>query len=300
MAVPSEARGAGGGKGLARPARGGSPPTQIRVRMAPSPTGFVHLGSARTALFDYLFARRQAGVFVLRVEDTDEARNQPHFETAFYEGLHWLGLRWEEGPDVGGAYGPYRQSERMDLYREAAASLLKAGAAYRCYCTKEELDAEREAARAAGRPYKYSRRCLTNPPVGRDQFTVRFQVPAGDGQLPGAAGLECGDRAGDLYAGGAGRGLRHRARAALVGHVRLAEAGLAQRPLHPPAFSRGAGRAAGALSARAAAGPRAPRGARAPGTSPPAGRCSRAARVPLGRSSAARPAGRRPRQAARV
>ena len=180
MAVPSEARGAGGGKGLARPARGGSPPTQIRVRMAPSPTGFVHLGSARTALFDYLFARRQAGVFVLRVEDTDEARNQPHFETAIYEGLHWLGLRWEEGPDVGGAYGPYRQSERMDLYREAAASLLKAGAAYRCYCTKEELDAEREAARAAGRPYKYSRRCLTNPPVGRDQFTVRFQVPAGE------------------------------------------------------------------------------------------------------------------------
>ncbi|HEX6349452.1 MAG TPA: glutamate--tRNA ligase [Candidatus Dormibacteraeota bacterium] len=150
--------------------------------MAPSPTGFVHLGSARTALFDYLFARRHGGLFVLRVEDTDEARNRPEFEAAIYEGLHWLGLNWDEGPDVGGAHGPYRQSERMDLYREAAAGLLKSGAAYRCWCTKEELDAEREAARAAGRPYKYSRRCLTNPPADRDQrpFTVRFQVPEGE------------------------------------------------------------------------------------------------------------------------
>src|SRR5438105_11950993 len=168
MAVPSEARGAGGGKGLARPARGGSPPTQIRVRMAPSPTGFVHLGSARTALFDYLYARRHRGVFVLRVEDTDEARNQPEFEAAIFDGLHWLGLHWDEGPDVGGPYAPYRQTERMDLYRAAAASLLASGAAYRCYCTKEELDAERAAAQAAGRPYKYSRRCLSDPPKGRD------------------------------------------------------------------------------------------------------------------------------------
>jgi len=148
--------------------------------MAPSPTGFVHLGSARTALFDSLYARRHSGVFVLRVEDTDEARNQPEFEAAIFDGLHWLGLRWDEGPDVGGPYAPYRQTERMDLYREAAASLLKSGAAYRCYCTREELDAEREAAQAAGRPYKYSRRCLTDPPKGRDHFTVRFQVPAGE------------------------------------------------------------------------------------------------------------------------
>jgi len=156
------------------------PSSAVRVRMAPSPTGFVHLGSARTALFDYLFARRQGGVFVLRVEDTDVARNRPEFETAIYDGLHWLALHWDEGPDVGGAYGPYRQSERMDLYREAAAALIKSGAAYRCWCTKEELDAEREAARAAGRPYKYSRRCLANPPKGRTEFTVRFQVPAGE------------------------------------------------------------------------------------------------------------------------
>jgi len=148
--------------------------------MAPSPTGFVHLGSARTALFDHLYARRHGGTFVLRVEDTDEARNQPEFEAAIFDGLHWLGLRWDEGPDVGGPYAPYRQTERMDLYREAAASLLASGAAYRCYCTKEELDAEREAARAAGRPYKYSRRCLNDPPPGRDLFTVRFQVPPGE------------------------------------------------------------------------------------------------------------------------
>src|SRR5438477_6881056 len=113
MAVPSEARGAGGGKGLARPARGGSPPTQIRVRMAPSPTGFVHLGSARTALFNLLFARHQAGSFVLRVDDTDLGRNRPDYEAAIYESFHWLGLDWDEGPDVGGPFGPYRQSERL-------------------------------------------------------------------------------------------------------------------------------------------------------------------------------------------
>jgi nondiscriminating glutamyl-tRNA synthetase len=148
--------------------------------MAPSPTGFVHLGSARTALFDHLYARRHGGVFVLRVEDTDEARNRPEFETAIFDGLHWLGLRWDEGPDVGGPYAPYRQTERIDLYREAAARLLAAGAAYRCWCTKEELDAEREAARAAGRPYRYSRRCLNAPPRPGEPFTVRFQVPEGE------------------------------------------------------------------------------------------------------------------------
>jgi len=89
-------------------------PTPVRVRMAPSPTGFVHLGSARTALFDYLYARRQGGAFVLRVEDTDEARNQPEFEAAIFDGLRWLGLAWDEGPDVGGPYAPYRQTERME------------------------------------------------------------------------------------------------------------------------------------------------------------------------------------------
>lgn len=155
------------------------PDRRVRVRMAPSPTGYVHLGSARTALFDYLYARRHGGDFVLRVEDTDVERNRDEYETTIFEGLHWLGLRWDEGPDVGGPYGPYRQSERMDTYREAAARLLKEGAAYRCYCTREELAKERAAAEAAGKPYVYSRRCLNDPPKDRTEFVVRLQVPEG-------------------------------------------------------------------------------------------------------------------------
>ncbi len=151
----------------------------VRVRMAPSPTGFVHLGSARTALYNQLFARRHRGVFVLRLEDTDVERNRPEFEQGVYDGLRWLGLDWEEGPDVGGPLGPYRQSERMDLYRERAAALIAAGHAYRCYCTREELQAEREAAEREKRPYRYSRRCrdLVAAPPGRVDFTVRFKTP---------------------------------------------------------------------------------------------------------------------------
>ena len=149
--------------------------------MAPSPTGYVHLGSARTALFNLLFARRHGGRFVLRVDDTDLERNRPDYELAIYDGFHWLGLEWDEGADAGGPFGPYRQSERLDTYREQAARLLASGAAYRCYCTPEELAAEREAARARRQPrYKYSRRCLTDPPSGRFEFVVRFQVPPGE------------------------------------------------------------------------------------------------------------------------
>ena len=148
--------------------------------MAPSPTGYVHLGSARTMLFNLLFARHQNGVMVLRLDDTDTERNRPEYEQAIYDGFHWLGLDWDEGPDKGGPYGPYRQSERIDRYRELAARLLGEGTAYRCYCTKEELDAERESARKAGVPYKYSRRCLTDPPRDRTEFAVRLRVPEGE------------------------------------------------------------------------------------------------------------------------
>jgi glutamyl-tRNA synthetase len=156
------------------------PEHPVRVRMAPSPTGYVHLGSARTALFNLLFARGRGGSFVLRLDDTDLERNQPEYERAVYDGFRWLGLAWDEGPDIGGPFGPYRQSERLDTYRQHAARLLASGAAYRCYCTPEELEAERAAARAQGRPrYKYSRRCLTDPPKSRGEFVVRFQVPTG-------------------------------------------------------------------------------------------------------------------------
>src|SRR6266487_1177783 len=148
--------------------------------MAPSPTGYVHLGNARTTLFNVLFARASGGRFVLRVEDTDLERSHPEYEQAIYDGLHWLGLTWDEGPDVGGPFGPYRQSERLDVYREHASRLLAAGAGYRCYCTPEELDAERRAAREEGRPYRYSRRCLVHPPRDRTAFTVRFRVPEGE------------------------------------------------------------------------------------------------------------------------
>src|SRR5260370_39756787 len=115
----------------------------VRVRIAQSPTGFAHLGTASPALYNVLFARANRGTFVLRVDDTDLERNRPEYEQVIYEGLHWLGLDWDEGPDTGGPHAPYRQSERLDIYKEHAARLLASGMAYRSYCTREELDAGR-------------------------------------------------------------------------------------------------------------------------------------------------------------
>ncbi len=154
-------------------------PSTVRVRIAPSPTGFAHLGTASTALYNVLFARQQQGIFALRIDDTDLERNRPEYEALIYEGLNWLGLDWDEGPDKDGPYGPYRQSERLDIYKQHAATLLEEGKAYRCYCTAEELEAERRHAQFEKRPYKYSRRCLTNPPKERTEFAVRFKVPGG-------------------------------------------------------------------------------------------------------------------------
>ena len=152
----------------------------VRVRIAPSPTGFAHLGTASTALHNVLFARQNRGTFVLRIDDTDMERNRPEYELLIYESLGWLGLRWDEGPDKGGPHGPYRQSERLDIYKEDAARLIKEGKAYRCYCTPEELEAERRQAQLEKRAYKYSRRCLVNPPTDRSVFAVRFKVPGGE------------------------------------------------------------------------------------------------------------------------
>ena len=152
----------------------------VRVRIAPSPTGFAHLGTASTALYNVLFARQRKGSFALRIDDTDQERNRPEYEAVIYASLHWLGLDWDEGPDKGGPYQPYRQSERVDIYREHAARLINQGKAYRCYCIPEELEAERKQAQMEKRPYKYSRRCLTNPPEGRSVFAVRFKVPGGE------------------------------------------------------------------------------------------------------------------------
>jgi nondiscriminating glutamyl-tRNA synthetase len=158
--------------------------SKVRVRIAPSPTGFAHLGTASTALYNVLFARQHGGTFALRIDDTDMERNRPEYEQVIYESLHWLGLEWDEGPDKGGQFAPYRQSERVDLYREHAAKLLAEGKAYKCYCTPEELDAERKQAQADKRPYKYSRRCLIDPPRDRTEFTVRFKVPGGEIRFP--------------------------------------------------------------------------------------------------------------------
>jgi glutamyl-tRNA synthetase len=152
----------------------------VRVRLAPSPTGFAHLGTASTALYNVLFARQNNGTFVLRIDDTDLERNRPEYELLIYESLTWLTLGWDEGPDKPGPLGPYRQSERLDIYREHAARLIAQGDAYRCYCTPEELEAERRQAQLEKRAYKYSRRCLTNPPEDRSVFAVRFKVPGGE------------------------------------------------------------------------------------------------------------------------
>ena len=156
------------------------PNSPVRVRIAPSPTGFAHLGTASTALYNLLFARQRGGTFVLRVDDTDMERNRPEYELLIYESLRWLGLDWDEGPDKGGPDAPYRQSERLDVYKQHAVRLLNEGKAYKCWCTREELDAERKQAQAEKRAYRYSRRCLTNPPAGRTEFTVRFKIPGGE------------------------------------------------------------------------------------------------------------------------
>src|SRR5216110_2103055 len=143
----------------------------VRTRFAPSPTGALHIGSVRTALFSYLFARHHGGVFVLRIEDTDRERSTEESTRAILEGLGWLGLAWDEGP--------YHQSERLALYRARAEALLAAGAVYRCWCTPEELEARRQAALAAGRRPAYDRTCRdrTAPPPGRAAHALRFRTP---------------------------------------------------------------------------------------------------------------------------
>src|SRR5919106_336906 len=128
----------------------------MRVRFAPSPTGHLHVGNARTALFNWLLARGSGGTFILRIEDTDVERSTRESETAIVADLRWLGLDWDEGPDHGGAHGPYRQSERLHLYQSYAKELLGAGNAYYCFCSMEQLEAERQAAVDEGRPVQYS------------------------------------------------------------------------------------------------------------------------------------------------
>ena len=156
----------------------------MRVRFAPSPTGHLHVGNARTALFNWLLARGSAGTFVLRIEDTDAERSTRESEAAILRDLRWLGLDWDEGPDGGGPCGPYRQSERLHLYQSYAHELLSAGAAYYCFCSIAQLDAERQAAVAAGRPSLYAGTCraLSSEQAqaritSGERPAIRFRVP---------------------------------------------------------------------------------------------------------------------------
>jgi nondiscriminating glutamyl-tRNA synthetase len=157
---------------------------KVRTRIAPSPTGPLHIGTARTALFNYLFARKMNGTFIMRLEDTDTRRNKPEYEQGLYDGLKWLGLGWDEGPDVGGEYGPYRQSERTSIYAQHLQVLEEKGAVYPCFCTPEELDIERREQQKAKLTPKYSRKCASLSKEESQKLidegkrhTVRFRVP---------------------------------------------------------------------------------------------------------------------------
>ncbi len=147
----------------------------VRTRVAPSPTGDPHVGTAYMALFNYAFARRHGGSFILRIEDTDRARSSAASENAIFEALRWLGLDWDEGPDVGGASGPYRQSERRDVYRRHAERLLETGKAFRCFCSRERLDAVRAAQQKAGETPRYDGHCLS-----LDADEARARAAAGE------------------------------------------------------------------------------------------------------------------------
>jgi len=161
--------------------------SDVRVRFCPSPTGNPHVGMVRTALFNWAFARNLGGTFVFRIEDTDSARDSEESYDALLDSLRWLGLTWDEGPEVGGAYGPYRQSQRLEIYADVAARLLDGGFAYRCYCTADELDAQRELAKKENRAPGYEGTCRD---VTADQAAafeaegrtsvVRFRMPDRD------------------------------------------------------------------------------------------------------------------------
>ncbi|HVJ09022.1 MAG TPA: glutamate--tRNA ligase [Acidisarcina sp.] len=159
------------------------PIQKTRVRFAPSPTGQLHVGNARTALYNWLFAHHNGGDFLLRIEDTDVERSELRYESQLMDDLRWLGLNWDEGPDVGGPYGPYRQSERLDIYRRHTDQLLAEGKAYRCFCTSEELEAERTRAIAEHKPQVYSGKCrgidaaTSQQRAATEPFAIRLRIP---------------------------------------------------------------------------------------------------------------------------
>ncbi len=157
---------------------------EIRTRFAPSPTGFLHVGGARTALFNYLYAKAKGGKFILRIEDTDQDRSTLDSEKTILESMQWLGIHWDEGPDIGGEYGPYRQSERLEIYKKFTNLLLEKNLAYRCFCTPEELEAKKKQADAMGIPNVYDGVHANMTPKeiqakldAKVPYSIRFRVP---------------------------------------------------------------------------------------------------------------------------
>jgi len=160
-------------------------PGEVRVRIAPAPTGFLHIGTARTALFNHLFAKKYQGSFILRIEDTDVERSKKEWEEDIIEGLKWLGIEWQEGPDIEGQYGPYRQSGRGEIYQKYIQKLLDEGKIYYCFCSKEELEAHRNYLMSIGEPPRYSGKCrnlssaeLKKNLDAKKPFVLRFKTPS--------------------------------------------------------------------------------------------------------------------------
>ncbi|MCX7632749.1 MAG: glutamate--tRNA ligase [Turneriella sp.] len=158
---------------------------EVRTRFAPSPTGYLHVGGARTALFNYLYARAQKGKFILRIEDTDQERSTEESYQQVLESLRWLGYTWDEGPEVGGPFGPYRQSQRLHIYKQYAEQLLAEKKAYLCFCSNEELERKKKQREAMGLPYVYDGKCrnLTEQEIAQKKaqglpYTIRFRIPA--------------------------------------------------------------------------------------------------------------------------
>ena len=152
--------------------------SEVRVRIAPSPSGNLHVGTARTALFNYLYAKKTGGKFVLRIEDTDAERTSQEYIDNIFDSLKALGLNWDEGPDVGGEYGPYTQSERFDIYPAYAQKLLDNGFAYECFCTPEELEEEKAQATAAKIAHVYSGKCTNLTEEEKAKLRAEGRKPA--------------------------------------------------------------------------------------------------------------------------
>src|SRR5271166_1893105 len=156
----------------------------VRTRFAPSPTGYLHIGGVRTALFNYLFARRHGGQFILRIDDTDQQRNVAEALAPILHGFRWLGLDWDEGAEIGGPHGPYYQSQKLAVYQAAVGRLVESGHAYWDYAAEDELKAERTAAEAEKRPFRYSRRWMAESAADRTRLeadgrrgVVRLKMP---------------------------------------------------------------------------------------------------------------------------